>query len=320
MKTKTILSIALALIFLCSCVSNEVSTNDSDDYWYKYIDESGEPVEYESLEEVKKRVGISKEDTLNSMLDADGFWSNIVIGTAVKEITHDYKFADLKKGKGPIYANTGGYFLFKITDNLTENKLLPEYIRIRSQYGVIFEHGKEYCIGPSVLYNTLWDSHIISCLTQIISRELLTDAEIESIRKAHADWDLSWYYDTVIKEASLNAEFLSKVDLALLVTITSKQKELYTESLYGVDYELKEILYSNKEYAEFVPEWISVWRERINTDVNVGGTYIIMLSAKSDGAGGYFTMPSARKGAVVSEKASDFVRYERAFRSLAINE
>ncbi|MCL2071530.1 MAG: hypothetical protein FWH07_04755 [Oscillospiraceae bacterium] len=324
-KLKTISALSLAIITLTSCTSNEtppIAENTviessatagvgrgietippaSPEEIQKALEERGR----DDFEEIKKRIGVTKEDTLDSMLDKDGWWSNIVLGTAV-EIT------DGKDSWGIIAEGFSVEYSFKISDNLTGIDL-PEYITVKSQLGDILELGKEYCISPLHNYNSLWSTHIIARYAQVISRELLTDSEIEEIRKSTSEMGLTDYHDTVVQNASTDSDFLSRVDLAALITINGKQKDENSETIFDVMYKLDEVLYFDKKYEKFLSDMIpETGVTTVNSDVEVGETYLVMFVARDDGTGGYFTMPAARNGAVVSVLSPDYERYRLAF-------
>ncbi|MCL2071526.1 MAG: hypothetical protein FWH07_04735 [Oscillospiraceae bacterium] len=317
MKTKKIIlaiSVAMAILLalFCGCsdaISTQTNTTQENDVVAQTPEERMRVYEErgrDDLEERKKEVGITKEDTLNSMKDKDGWWSNIVLGTAVE--TFGEAHGIIGEGMSVVYS-------FKVIENLT-GAGLSEYITVSSQIGDIFELGKEYCISPTHNYNELWDTHIISDFQQVISSDMLSDSDIESIKKSIAEMGLIDYIGKVAENASLSEDFITKVDLAMVITITDKRKEELADNIFDVHYKLDEVLFLNSKYEEFLPDWLStgeLFGTRINSDVEVGGTYLIMESAKDSGTGGYFTMPAARNGAVVSVRSPDYERYRLAF-------
>ena len=328
-KLKTISALSLAIITLTSCTSNETppanenievespGTNleietipaDSPEERLRQIEERGR----DDVDEYRRSQGFSNEETLNRMLEEfnGNEFSNIILGTAM-EITYG------EGHRGMIWENAVVHYSFKITDNLTGNDL-PEYITVKSYSGDIFEIGKEYCVHPNHQNTTLWDIHHIS-YRNVISKDLLSETDIDNIRKSAANKRTSGeVISTVIDSASLDSDFVAKVDLAMAITITDKRKEELADNIFDVQYKLNEVLYLNKKYEQFLPDWLSAadtFGERINSDVEVGETYLVMFVAENNGQGGYFTMPAARNGAVVSVLSPDYERYRLAFLEL----
>jgi len=319
MKTiKTILALSLAIFMLCSCSSNEISPANSNidkiESTTTKTDKKTEPNILDTIEKtkpnildtIKKDRDICDEKALDFILEIlNGPEDiNILIVTPV-EIT-----------KGSIGTENISFddecymaeYLFKIVDNLT-GKEIPEYIEVKSYIGGVFEIGEEYLISPAHNYSALWDSYHLDGLIDAITRENLSDSDLDRINQAIKDrqkQNQSNNENKVIEKASLNKEFIKKVDLAVVITVKAKEKEEKANNVFDVtDYEIVEVL-SGKEHEYLLHFGESL---RLNTDVEVGGTYLVMLEVFEDS----WVLPVARSGAVVSEKDEDFAKYKDAF-------
>ena len=227
------------------------------------------------------------------MLNMFGFNDNIIIGKPV-EIIYSDQDVSFSKNEGHIE------YLFQVTNNLTGNEL-PEYISVRSQLGNIFEIGDEYCISPIHLNNTLFDKHIIYMFSQFIEAGLITRKDADHLRNRAAEKAKDFtVLKPVTERASPTADFISSVDLAIEITVTEKHKEKDSGNIVDVVYNLNDVL-RGKRYEHLLPEFL-----RLNSNVEVGGTYMILLDVIND----EYVLPAARNGSVIQKDSSDFRQYE----------
>jgi len=306
MKIKKIISILLlliAILIFTACTETPIEPTQSEEETTTQATTS-EKTGPNILDVIKKERGIDDQEVLNGMLERlSGPKSiNILIATPV-EITRGTICANRVSSDGEIYM---AEYIFKIIDNIT-GKDIPEYIEMKSYTGGVFEIGEEYLISPAHNYSALWDSYHLSGLYGAISRESLSDSDIDKIRQAVKDRQKESNNEkTVIEKATLDKDFIEKVDLAVVITVKAKEKEEKADHIYDVtDFEIVEVL-AGKEH-----EYLLHFGEalRLNTDVNVGESYIVMLEVFEDS----WVLPIARSGAVVSEKSDDFVKYKEAF-------
>jgi len=317
MKKLLIISIIISLC-LTACASNEIPANannaDIENSNTEKTDKKVIEVDSMSVDGVRRSEGISDEEVLDQMLEKlrtpekskstnTSSHRNILLGEAVEIVYGEWS-------KGEIGESRDVGYLFKITDNLTGSKL-PEYIKVHSNHGDVFEIGKEYIINPWHAYSTLHDKHILSDYFDIISRDLLSESDINRLRKEGAaakeknKSELNFAGNVVIEKASLQADFISNLDLAATITVIEKHLEVNSDHIYDVKYEVVDVL-SGKKYS-FILDGEEMLR--LNTDVEVGGTYLVMLEVFEDS----WVLPVARSGAVVSEKDEDFAKYKEAF-------
>jgi len=254
-------------------------------------------IRQKSIDDVRRKLGYSDEKALENMLErySKGIaTSNILLGIAVES---DCDPLD----KGRMSSDMDVFYSFKVTDNLTGNPL-SEYIKVKSQYGDIFEIGKEYLIAPLHNDNVLWNTHHVVPVG-VISRDLLSDSDLDKIRQAGKNKQNN-DKKTVIEKASLESDFIKSVDLAVIITITGKERN--ANNIYDVHYKLVEVL-SGKKHAHILNGEEML---RLNTDVKVGEKYLIMFEVFEDS----WVLPAAREGAVVSEKSADYEKYREAFK------
>jgi hypothetical protein len=297
-KLTAILLIAALTLALTGCGEKNDAHDTYDPYALPGYGGGGEDFNPgEGRKALSRITAENKDEGLNWVLD---FYSrgigidNIVIGTPIKITDGEYNKGEIGTGFFVTYS-------FKITDNLTGNKL-PEYIEVRSQFGDVLEIGKEYCISPMHNYNALWDSHILTSWPEVIPRELLSESDIESIRNVKRTGQRT--ANLVIENAAPSAEFVSNVGLAVVVKVTQKTKEPSADTIYDISYTLVDVL-KGKEHAHLLDEGLL----RINTNVSVGKAYLVLLGLHDDGAGGLFTLPAARNGAVISRDSVDYAKY-----------
>ncbi|MDR2531332.1 MAG: hypothetical protein LBC82_00600, partial [Oscillospiraceae bacterium] len=238
---------------------------------------------------------------IENMLERYGYNDNIIIGKPIEIILGDENEGVSSSFGDFIFID----YLFQVTNNLTGNEL-PEFITVRSQLGTIFEIGKEYCISPMHINNALWDSHTIHSFPQFIPAEHLSRGEINRLK--NAVWSRNDGDDPPLKvaeSASLSPEFISSVDLAVEITVLDKLLQSLSTNVFNVNYELNNILHG-EEYGHILTDWL-----RINTDVEVGGTYIVLLNVIDNA----YTHPAARSGVVISKNSPEFAEYKKAFSS-----
>ncbi|MDR2589787.1 MAG: hypothetical protein LBC71_02190 [Oscillospiraceae bacterium] len=305
--TKIVFVLILLAFILPACLNTETGTQTFGEIENVLIN----PI---NIDEVRRNVGINDNDVLNFMLEKHGlFDSNILLGIPL-EITNG------EWNKGNISNDCERYpieYLFKIVDNLTGNEL-PEYITINSNLGDIFELGKEYYVFPSHNNSTLWDTHHISSFPQVISRELFTNDDVYKIRQmVDKNKNVFQATQTVIENASLSRNFIDNVDLVISVTVTDKWEEFRSNTIFDIAYELNEIIYVSEDRYKEIFMFNVGELMRINSDVKIGETYMIMQNAVNDGVPGeYFFMPAARNGVVISEDSDDYTRYKEEFTTL----
>jgi hypothetical protein len=313
-KIKTIILLLLTAIILTACANNEVSTNTdnvevSTDNIAKT--EKPKPIYDEvivtqnetEIDKIRREKGFSDEYTIDNMIEIhvnSPNRSNILFGYPVKVIGGG--------SDGEINnCDDDGYetiYLFKITNNLTGNDL-PEYIEVKSQLGDVMVLGNEYCISTGYNFSTLWNTHGVGAWSQIMSRVLVSDDDIEKIKKAVASIDKKDNADVFFENASTSSDFIEAVDLAVVITIKSKEKEERGENIFDITFDVNDVL-SGKKYEKLIKELETI---RINCDVEIGGTYLVMLEVAQES----FVLPSSRNGAIVSAKSSEFKQYENAF-------
>ena len=323
-KLRIILALSIAIMLvITACVGNEVTVNEDETTNItesKTIVTENETTTLETvivteetiperfggcLEEVRYNItGRTAQEDLEAILN----WHtrSIVVGIPVR-IT--------EPGHNMIMQNAINRYEFRITENLSRFDL-PEYITVSSQWGHVFEIGEEYLIAPNHSSNSLRDISTITNLHKVVPTRLLTDDDIEHVRKTTAAYREAWqaggggdghegnvqefdrrgFLKSFAKYASLDQEYLDLVDVAMKVTIITEAPHLNGfESNYSITHNLEEVLWINPEVEErdidhlFLQEQLT-----INEKVEVGGTYIIMMNVSNR-----VWLPAARNGAIV---------------------
>jgi hypothetical protein len=299
--TRLILALLVATLVLTACSENTANSDRNS----RVTREEGF-----CLDEMRTSMtGKSVEDVIDWRLQAP---NNIVLAVPV-EITHNDNARD--DGARSINSN-GGYtvvYTFRIIDNLTPIDYLPEYITVLSQLGDIFEVGNEYLLSPDHRYNALWDIHVIFSWTQMIPRSSLSECDINRIRQTTTEneWSeiLGVDIDGVVKNATLDSSFVSNVDVVMEITVLDKSPT-FSPDVFHITYKVNDVLVGK---GMATPPRGEPRTRRINTDVEVGGTYLLMLEVHEEG----WTMLAARSGAVVSSTSREFAQYRNAFAALA---
>ncbi len=244
----------------------------------------------------------TKEEKLQYFLANFNETNDIIVGKPVEVIKTSEYFAMFSFGC--ILVREVDY-IFRITDNLS-SRALPEFIVLSCQLGDILEIGTEYYILPDHLYNALWDTYFLSGYPKYLAANMLSREDIEFLREGAVNKAKNFKeVERVAEKASLSPDFISAVDIALEVKILEKHKEKSAENIYDVKYEINRILFG-KENERLLRESL-----RINSDVEVGGTYLILLETFNN----EFVLPAARSGAVIDKNSAEFADYAEAFSS-----
>jgi hypothetical protein len=263
-----------------------------------------------SVDYIRRASGMSDEFVIDDMIEhyipfGGGCTPmSILVGEAVEIIYGEWH-------SGIIMGNLSDMqYRFRITDNLTGHDL-PEYITMTSRLGDIFEIGKEYVVSPRRIYNTLWDFYFVSNYFHLIARDLLSDHDIERIRALGVtERDIATSEITTVENASTSRSFTSNVDLVAEITILESWADpLPDNTVFDVAFDIVDILKGEEHRAALSERDII----RLNFDVQVGETYLVMLEVFD----GTSFLPAARNGAVVSERSRDFARYREAFAGAA---
>jgi hypothetical protein len=271
------------------------------------------------VDEARRNWGSSDSDTIAFMLDnfSDlgrqeverqlGTPLSVLSGVAVEMRAAEH-------WHGAITQNTSINYLFKVTENLTGGYDVPEYLVVTSNWGGIFEIGKEYLISPARNFSTLFDSHTISNLGQVISRDLVPESDIELFRRAGVERGAvvnSGNGRHGAREIStLSRDFVSSVDLVATLRIIESTPDSHTDGIFDIHFEIVNIL-QGEEHREALENRGN--RLRANFDVEVGGTYLAMY----EHFGGSSFLPATRNGSFVSTRSPEFEQYRAAFEELA---
>lgn len=295
-NTKKLSVIALCLAATCvfaACTQTEFAPQNSDDFI--------ERPAFMCVDTQRHLDGVvSDADVVNDMLEQyapfayNGVAMSIVSGIPVSAARDD-----------------GSGYLFKVTDNLTGHDCLPEYITIDTRFGTSLVIGKEYVVYPVRNYNTLWDSYTVANWFDVIARDLVSDREIDRIREVGERRHTAFRAEnTVVENTSLSQDFVSNVDLVVVLRVTDKRAESRSDKIWDITFDIVEIV----QGAEHRTALRARETIRVNFDVEVGGTYMVMLDVFGESS----FLPSARNGAIINEASADFAQYRSAFSELAL--
>jgi hypothetical protein len=197
-------------------------------------------------------------------------------------------YSGLRNSNGGV--NVG--YRFRVIDNLS-SKNLPEYVDVLVLRGDIFEIGKEYVITPCHVNSSLWDFYRISAWNQAIPRDSLSADDIEQLREVATNFS-SPSESVIVEYATLDSGFVSNVDVVKEVTIIEKSQDEFLETFAPTVFDVMYVVNDVFVGEHWANERNKTHTRRINADVEIGGTYLIMID--SDGR------IAARNGAVVSTK------------------
>jgi len=272
----------------------------------------------------RRRWGLSDEDTINQMLGRfndperqqveQQFGTPLSVLSGVAVGLKGGTLEEAQRFHGMIEPGNSFSYIFRVTENLTGGYDVPEELIITSKIGGIFEIGKEYLIAPGRNYSTLFDIHDITNFSQIISRDLVPESDIELFRRAGAERgtvpNTGDSRHGVRQNASLESNFISKIDLVATVKITAKEADTQHDNVYTIGFVLVDIIHG-EEHREALAS--RGYRLRANADVEVGETYLIMY----EHFGSSSFLPAARNGAIVNVRSPEFEQYRSVFAELA---
>jgi hypothetical protein len=323
MKKLKLTAILLCLAILAACSESEPETaapNISEEPG-EFIDDTIVNIldVMNNVDDYRRFSGSSDEDVFDWMFGlytaddrADNIILHIITVTAVEVIRGAEGIEGMVSSPG---MSAHVEYLLKITDNLTGHDI-PEYINLTSRFGDIFEIGKEYVIMPFHRNTTLADLRYVNHWYQVISRDFVSESNIERIRNAGEIRRRTIHAEprSVIEHASLSQTFLAGVDLVVEITVTDKWVHDLSDSVFFVRRELNEVIYFKDEHRDLLAILLHPDRPfLVNFDVEIGGTYIVMLNVVAEDS----LIIAARNGAVVPVRSPEFAQYREAFAELA---
>ena len=214
-----------------------------------------------------ERMGLTTELRVESIKDSTGFVNNIIVGIPLEKIIGSTEIIPFTPTGGCEIQVTDYYF--KVT-NWIFGYPGEDIIRVRSQIGDIFEIGVPYTFSVIHQNNVFAELYFVNWHTWILRNGDVSDYELNSLHDTIAQKSVRYLErQVVIEEAVPTAEFIQKVDTAIIATVKEMWEDEYSFNI-SILLELNDVVYGEVRHDVF-NEFI-----RLRGDIIIGNKYLII--------------------------------------------